>query len=302
MVQSPGVVPGPSADRHKHCRDLFGHVIDDKVKLLARGWDRDLAHLLGSVRGELTLCSPFVSSGGVEALLKHLPAAFRQEGHVTLLTDLSVRNIADGATDPSAVLSFTREVQGTTVHHLPSVHAKVYATESGAIVTSGNLTSSGLFRNFEYGVRIEDVTQVTAIRRDLASYAGLGSVLPLVQLERLTTLASRLPMRPRTPRLPPAVLEDIERILVLPRLEGMSKHGTFAKTLEYLLRRSGPSTIQELQIEVQRIHPDLCDDSIDRVIDGRHYGKKWKHAVRTAMQQLKARRTVKLVGRRWDLA
>jgi hypothetical protein len=43
----------------------------------------------------------------------------------------------------------------------------------------------------------------------------------------------------------------------------------------------------ELHPLIQRIHPDLCDDSVDRVIDGKHFGKKWKHAVRTAQQHLK---------------
>jgi hypothetical protein len=52
---------------------------------------------------------------------------------------------------------------------------------------------------------------------------------------------------------------------------------------------------------IQRIHADLCDDSIDRVIDGEHFGKKWKHAVRTAQQQLKKRGEIHLRDGRWHL-
>jgi hypothetical protein len=53
---------------------------------------------------------------------------------------------------------------------------------------------------------------------------------------------------------------------------------------------------------IQAIHPDLCDDSIDRVIDGKRFGKKWKHAVRTAQQQLKKRGVVKYEEGLWRLA
>jgi hypothetical protein len=38
---------------------------------------------------------------------------------------------------------------------------------------------------------------------------------------------------------------------------------------------------------ISELHPDLCDDSVDRVIEGENFGKKWKHAVRTAQQNLK---------------
>jgi hypothetical protein len=52
---------------------------------------------------------------------------------------------------------------------------------------------------------------------------------------------------------------------------------------------------------VQAIHPDLCDDSIDRVIDGEHFGKKWKHQVRSAQSYLKRIGSVQLRDGKWRL-
>lgn len=43
----------------------------------------------------------------------------------------------------------------------------------------------------------------------------------------------------------------------------------------------------ELNPLIQQLIPDLCDDMIDRVIGGVHFGKKWKHFVRIAQQALK---------------
>jgi len=50
---------------------------------------------------------------------------------------------------------------------------------------------------------------------------------------------------------------------------------------------------------VQQIHPDLCDDTIDRVIDAVHFGKKWKHYVRNAQQALKRKGLIDFDGQRW---
>jgi len=41
---------------------------------------------------------------------------------------------------------------------------------------------------------------------------------------------------------------------------------------------------------------------VDRVIEGRHFGKRWKHQVRSAQQHLKAAGLVELVEGRWCLA
>jgi hypothetical protein len=52
---------------------------------------------------------------------------------------------------------------------------------------------------------------------------------------------------------------------------------------------------------IQRIHPDLCDDSVDRVINGQHFGKKWKHSVRTAQVFLRRRGDIGHENGRWQL-
>ncbi len=53
---------------------------------------------------------------------------------------------------------------------------------------------------------------------------------------------------------------------------------------------------------IQQLHPDLCDDSVDRIIDGENFGKKWKHAVRTAQQNLKKKGEVVYANGVWSPA
>ena len=63
----------------------------------------------------------------------------------------------------------------------------------------------------------------------------------------------------------------------------------------------GPLRTTELHPMIQQLQPDICDDSIDRVIDGVHFGKRWKHYVRTAQQFLKRTGRVYFDGDRWHL-
>jgi hypothetical protein len=86
------------------------------------------------------------------------------------------------------------------------------------------------------------------------------------------------------------------------RLASGPIHTVFARTIQYVLTSHGPMSTARLHPIIRAIHPDLCDDSVDRVIDGKRFGKKWKHAVRTAQQQLKKRGVVCYEDGSWRLA
>lgn len=77
--------------------------------------------------------------------------------------------------------------------------------------------------------------------------------------------------------------------------------GTSQGGFRYVLRTHGPMATRDLHPRVQQIHPDLCDDAVDRVIDGRHYGKRWKHRVRAAQSPLKRRGAIERVDGQWRL-
>lgn len=60
-------------------------------------------------------------------------------------------------------------------------------------------------------------------------------------------------------------------------------------------------TTAEIHPKVQALLPELCDDQRDLVIDGRHFGKLWKHHVRTAQQHLKRAGIVEYHNGIWQL-
>jgi phosphatidylserine/phosphatidylglycerophosphate/cardiolipin synthase-like enzyme len=231
---------------------------------------------------------------------------------MTFITDLSPANVCQRSTDPCALRLLGDHAANTVLRHLPGVHAKVYiADEDVAIVTSANLTAAGLYRNFEYGVELRSDPLTGGIKRDVLEYGALGADVPPDQLEVYCHAAEELhslfdeqrrSIRREIRRRFEESFRDAEDRLIRLRLAGGPIHTVFARTIEYLLRSHGPMTTENMHPMIKMIHPDLCDDSVDRVIDGKRFGKKWKHAVRTAQQQLKKRGVVCYEDGLWRLA
>ncbi len=281
----------------------------DNLLVIGRDWRHHLASLANAALHDLLVSSPYITSPGCDLVRSNLNDTFRTAGKLTVLTDLSPMAMCQGATDPAALRSLVDARQGTCIYHLPRLHAKVYVADTeAAIVTSGNLTSGGLVQNYEYGLRVSDPAVVRLIRNDVTSYASLGASISNSQLADYCDIAhevrdtfrqSQAAISRTARRRFAAVFRKAEDELVRLRLAGGAMHTVFASTILYLLRTYGPLTTVDLHARIETIHPDLCDNTIDRVIDGKHFGKKWKHAVRTAQQQLKKQDRVELNDGRW---
>ncbi|MDP3723911.1 MAG: phospholipase D-like domain-containing protein [Candidatus Omnitrophota bacterium] len=281
-------------------------------RLLGRNWNDTLAQLVASVKTELLVSSPYVTQEGVDLVTENLSPGTRSEARLRFLTDLSPLNICQGSTDPRALQSITEAVSNVHISHLPRLHAKVYVADSDrAIVTSGNLTNAGLLLNYEYGLEITDHTLVEAIQQDIAAYSGLGAAILPQRLAAYCQIVDRV--RATYRRQQATVVKSVRQAfneafrlaedeLIRLRLAGGALHTVFAKTILYLLQCHGPLSTIQLHPMIEAIHPDLCDNSVDRIIDGKRFGKRWKHAVRTAQQQLKKHGLVRLVGDRWMIA
>ncbi|MFN0130941.1 MAG: phospholipase D-like domain-containing protein [Phycisphaerales bacterium] len=281
------------------------------IQLIAGSWDAMFTELVSSAEQRLVLCAPYVSPDGAEAVARARSDKGAFGNQSVMLTDLSPRAVCTGATDPRAVASVCAILQGSRVVHLPRLHAKVYIADCNrAVVTSGNLTAGGLGRNYEYGILVSDATLAAAIESDVLGYASLGAEMDAATLAayceaaidarkayaQQVASASRAVQRKLS-----SALHAADDALIRARLAGGALHTVLARTITFLLRRNGPLATEDMHPLIQRLHPDLCDDSVDRVIDGKHFGRKWKHAVRTAQQQLKKAGKVALIQGRWHL-
>lgn len=179
-----------------------------------------------------------------------------------------------------------------------------------AIVSSGNLTGGGLDRNHEYGVLTTDPTIVARVREDIEALESLGVRVDSAELQAYCEVARsvRSAFQEQMSSVRKQLRQQFERDfrvaedhLVRLRLRGSSPTKIFEDTILYLLKAQVCLSTRDLHPQIQALHPDLCDDAIDRVIDGQHFGKRWKHMVRTAQSHLKALNLVEIADNKWRL-
>ena len=283
------------------------------IELLVSPWNSTFYNLVGEAEDELLVASPFLSGRPLKVIAemiagKHSPNTFR----IDILTNLAVDSMLSGALDVAGLLDLVQSIPNTTVTYLPSLHAKIYVADAKiAVITSANLTNNGLFGNREYGVLLRDTALVSRVRDDIVSYASLGNTISLETLTALSQATEDLravrkqaerSINTRLKAVFDVRVEAAKLELLKARAKHKTTHGIFCDTILYLLDQNGPLTTAQLHPLIQQIHPDLCDDTIDRVIDGVHFGKKWKHYVRNAQQALKRQDFIRLDGSLWTRA
>jgi phosphatidylserine/phosphatidylglycerophosphate/cardiolipin synthase-like enzyme len=282
-----------------------------QAELLQEEWSEALSALFRGASKNVLIASPFVTRRGINLLVENLSESVRDGGNVQVLVNLSPQNIIQGSVDPASLRHFFNAISAPSLYHLPHLHAKVYVADTAeAIVTSGNLTAGGLDHNFECGICTSDKTAIAVLRNDLEEYAELGARISEEELDSYSQAAEKVrdTFRRQQQSTQEAARKSFERAfeeankeLIRFRLKGRSTNDTFARTILYLLRKKGPMATEELHPHIQRIHPDLCDDSVDRVIEGQNYGKRWKHRVRAAQSSLKQKGDIKLSEGKWRL-
>lgn len=264
--------------------------------LVGKPQARVVCEVASEARADLTVVSPFVSAAAMAEMLTSL----RSDRHVTvqMVTSADPEAIVQGACDLSALQMIVDRGERGRLFRLHGLHAKVYvADRSVALITSANLTTGGLRRNYEYGVLVRDSVTVGRIRDDVLAYLTIAT--PLTS-STIADIRTRLPSVPiaATPVLRRAAAQ-VGEILLREHVTGRTEHEVFASAILFVLRREGPLSTSAMQPQIQALHPELCDDSRELIIDGRRFGKRWKHQVRNAQQYLKQRGLIELVNGVW---
>jgi len=281
------------------------------IELLQREWRESMRTMIQSSQNEIFISSPFVTSEAVNFIQSALPEKFKKSGKINFLTNLSADNLVKGSNNPTAFNLIIESVKNFSLWHLPKLHAKVYISDKDkAIITFGNLTSGGLYNNFEYGIRINDKKNCGQIYEDILGYCQLGLQIDPSTLSNIIQIHERIKETQVANQKQQdksfhieinELLNSATEELIKDRLSVGATHQIFSKTILYVLKKHGSMSTEDIHAHVQDIHPDLCDDSVDRVIDGRHFGKKWKHAVRSSQQHLKKNGLISLEGKIWKL-
>ena len=272
-------------------------------------WSGAFETFVRSIHHRAIIVAPFVTAQPLQQLASYLDN--NSPPQISLLTNLAVDSLLQGSVDGGAIADFCREITTVSVRHLPGLHAKAYvADDHMAIITSGNLTTGSLHRNYEYGIQISDRAMVRRIASDLQEYGSLGVGVSIEEMDHIAEIATTLREKHST-QLDSAranlkqefenQVESVrESLLQLRGAPGESTHSIFKRTILYLLR-SEPLSTREMHPLIQNVHPDLCDDHTDRIINGVQFGREWKHRVRSAQADLRRRGLIELDEGHWKL-
>ena len=264
---------------------------------------------MDSATQDLLVASPYVKTREAEWVCSRLTRDGRDRAvRLQLLTDVRSANVLSGSLDVAALRVLSAGLARCEIVNVPRLHAKVYvADETCAVITSANLTPYGLDTNLEYGVGTTDLDTVRNVRRDLQLYARLGNRLSaqaIAELERVSDdLRTEYQAIERSAgrelrRKFDETLRRADQEFLRAQVGSRSAHGLFADALVYLLS-ARPMGTRELHRRLKELLPELCDDTTELVINGQHFGKKWKHVVRNAQAFLRRNGTIHLVRKEW---
>jgi len=121
------------------------------LKLVKTPISKAFYNLVRDCNQEMILCAPYVKSGIVNEILNKK----KDSSKLTVVTSSNISNFIQESSDLSAIKILLNN--DATVLNYQDLHAKIYYFDRiRALITSANLTYSGLYNNFEYGVIISN--------------------------------------------------------------------------------------------------------------------------------------------------
>ena len=142
-----------------------------------------LSEKIRQCENELLVSSPYIN-WGFNKLLDCLP----DYSMLNILTRTNVKDFARGSSCIKSVSSLASK--GAVIRSLSNLHAKVYVIDKkSALITSANATFSGLDKNIECGIAIDDLNYVSDIRDRVINGFGANYQIEKWEYERLIELS-----------------------------------------------------------------------------------------------------------------
>jgi hypothetical protein len=159
----------------------------------------------------IKLCTPFVKYSVIDELLKRIKCCTK----ISLITNINLMNFYKKSSDISAVKAIQKN--GGEVYNYQKLHAKYYIFDKKyTIITSANLTPSGLSRNYEYGVLIKNEKLINQSYNDYCNICKNRSTgkLDIKNTIQIESILSKIPPASKLeiPKLKLDYTESIDEI------------------------------------------------------------------------------------------
>ena len=160
------------------------------MKYIQPPWENYFFSKVQAAKTSLFISSPYIKFPVASLLCKILESKYNSPLSVQLLTRIRISDLIDGASDLEAFEKLLQLAEKSgldvAVKCISNLHAKVYIfDENSAIVTSSNLTPSGLKSNIEYGIEVTERATIQQILNDMNTYWQAAEPLTTVMMERV---------------------------------------------------------------------------------------------------------------------
>ena len=193
----------------------------DFVTTPTESWLRES---LKDCRSRLLVASPYVNEA-FSQVLRGIPPSIK----TTLVTKTDLRDFAMGSCNLETLYTLAR--QGVRVMSLHALHAKVYVLDRRrALITSANATWSGMRRNLECGVAIDQQAAVGRVARLVLSGFGADSPPKPISAYGLSRLRQPVEaIRTSAPAIPPIRVPETPEAIQDPSFQ-LADVGEFLKS------------------------------------------------------------------------
>ena len=160
------------------------------MKYIQPPWENYFFSKVHAAEKSLFISSPYIKFPVASLLCEILQSKQNSNLSVQLLTRIRISDLIDGASDLEAFEKLLQlaEIFGldVVVKCMSNLHAKVYIFDgNSAIVTSSNLTPSGLKSNVEYGIEVTEQIAIRQILDDMSVYWRAAETLTAVMIEQV---------------------------------------------------------------------------------------------------------------------
>jgi hypothetical protein len=149
------------------------------MMILKNPWDESLYNLIKNSKNKLLIISPYIKANAINFMLESYNGNTKS---VRVLTRFSISDICDGASDLDAYKMLIK--QDIPVRCVTNLHAKVYLSENEVIITSSNMTMTGLLSNLEFGVKLTNKKLISEIEEYFNLIWQKAEELKEVHIER----------------------------------------------------------------------------------------------------------------------
>lgn len=221
-----------------------------EIEFYGRAWREQLSCFLNEVKSEIMIVCPYIR----EAEANFVTNELSQKAQVLTLTSLQVDSIVTGALEINGIRALANFSPNSRAINLPKLHAKVLVADAArAIVTSANLTSSGIDNNYEYGISVRGTRPVAKILSDLDMYGSIGA--PISNFENLQKLAESAKKERQESENKTAhkcialkqAINSLEQECLSMQVGQKSKTAIFTDAIRYVLASSGAAKTKKLK-------------------------------------------------------